>query len=61
MVVQCCSCRQVRKGKQWEEPVQSDLAGGVSHGYCPVCAAKVFAEIRDLMGAKRLSQQAAAG
>jgi len=61
MVVQCCLCRQVRKGKQWEEPVQGDLAGAVSHGYCPVCAAKAFAEIQDLIGAKRLSQQAAVG
>ena len=59
MVVQCCSCRQVRKGKQWEKPVQNDLAGRVSHGYCPVCAAKAFAEIEDLMDAKSLSQHAA--
>ena len=61
MVVQCCLCRQVRKGKQWEEPVQADLAGGVSHGYCPVCAAKAFAEIQDLVSARSLSQHAAAG
>ena len=62
MVVQCCLCRQVRKGKQWVDALPGDLADEhVSHGYCPVCAAKAFAEIQDLLNAKSCAPRAAAG
>jgi hypothetical protein len=62
MVVQCCLCRRVRNGKQWVEPTPTDLVDEhVSHGYCPVCAAKAFAEIQDLLASKSYTPRAAAG
>ena len=62
MVVQCCECKQVRKDNQWVQPVSADLADDhVSHGYCPVCAEKAFAEIPGLLGAKGYSPRAATG
>jgi hypothetical protein len=54
MVVQCCLCKRVRNGREWAEPVVSEVADGdVSHGYCPVCAAKAFEEIEDLLSTRR--------
>lgn len=47
MLVQCCVCNKVRDGGRWKAPPDVDLRGReISHGYCPSCAAKVFAEIR---------------
>jgi len=61
MIVQCCICKHVRKGKQWVEADPIDLAcEHISHGYCPVCAAKAYAEIRALIGVKRLASNMAA-
>ena len=61
MIIQCCLCRQVRSGKEWVVPEASDLTDPhVSHGYCPACAARAFAEIRQMAGATgRLIQRAA--
>jgi len=54
MIVQCCICKQVRKGKQWVQPDPVALADEhISHGYCPACAVRAFAEIRAMIGAKR--------
>ena len=48
MTVQCCVCRKIRVGKdRWvlgEIPAEDRM--NVSHGYCPACAAKAFAEVR---------------
>ena len=48
MTVQCCVCRKIRVAKgRWVAkaiPVGDEM--NVSHGYCPVCAAKAFAEVR---------------
>ncbi len=49
MVVQCCVCRKVRVAGRWvsgEELVREQ--SGISHGYCPPCAAVAFEEIRAL-------------
>ena len=46
MKVQCCVCKKVREGGQWDYPAQalpSELE--VSHGYCPECAAEAFAQL----------------
>ena len=47
MTVQCCLCKRVRKQQHWVDPEidMVDMAD-TSHGYCPKCAAKAFAEIR---------------
>ncbi|MBN2307414.1 MAG: hypothetical protein JXR94_00495 [Candidatus Hydrogenedentes bacterium] len=47
MIVQCCVCKKVRKDGHWVE-LRTPLRKGafVSHGYCPVCAAKAFEEVR---------------
>lgn len=48
MLVQCCVCNKMRDRGRWKDP--PDVERGeqeVSHGYCPSCAAKVFAEIRN--------------
>jgi hypothetical protein len=56
MIVQCCSCKKIRKGSRWitmrtlpETPMR------ISHGYCPECAAKVYAEIRSAAHARDLA------
>lgn len=46
MVVQCCACKRIREGSAWIIPVVSLEGEEISHGYCPVCAAKAFAQIR---------------
>lgn len=46
MQVQCCVCKKVRAGSQWVTPAAGSLKREpVSHGYCPACAAKAFAEL----------------
>jgi len=46
MMIQCCLCKKVLKGRRWVEADKVDVPEHrVSHGYCPVCAAEVFAEI----------------
>jgi len=47
MVVQCCACLRVRDSEGWrslEKP--RIIEKNASHGYCPRCAEKAFAEIR---------------
>jgi hypothetical protein len=62
MVVQCCLCKQVRKGKYWADALPGEVVEEeVSHGYCPACAAKAFAEIAELLDAKRIAPRAAVG
>ncbi len=47
MLVQCCECGLVRRGKTWKPANKAELERkDISHGYCPRCAAKAFAEIR---------------
>lgn len=47
MVVQCCLCKRIRDQHRWvEEPARGLASENVSHGYCPTCAAKAFAEVR---------------
>jgi hypothetical protein len=61
MIVQCCLCKKVRKGKQWVTADPIELADvRISHGYCPACAAQAFAEIRALIGMKCLTSNVAA-
>ncbi len=37
MTIQCCDCKRVRVDGTWTTPAR-DIAGPVSHSYCPVCA-----------------------
>ncbi|NIA14079.1 MAG: hypothetical protein GWP08_08355 [Nitrospiraceae bacterium] len=54
MIVQCCLCKKVRRGKRWEKPHARELDDKhVSHGYCPVCADKAFTEMRGLICATK--------
>lgn len=47
MDVQCCVCKKLRHGSRWVPVADSQLDyDGISHGYCPKCAAKAFEEIR---------------
>jgi len=46
MTVQCCSCKKIRKGSRWVMTTVPESQMRISHGYCPTCAAKVYAEIR---------------
>jgi hypothetical protein len=50
MIVECCVCHRIRKEQTWLRRVKTapEAAAGesVSHGYCPACARKAFAEIR---------------
>ncbi len=56
MIVQCCSCGKVRQSGHWVSISKGKLAEKhVSHGYCPVCAEKAYAEIREFV---RLSKTA---
>ena len=46
MITQCCVCRKIRKGTQWDASKPEELLGhDISHGYCPVCALNALAEI----------------
>lgn len=48
MLVQCCVCKKVREAGRWKESSDIDIGDrDFSHGYCPPCAAQVFAEIRN--------------
>ncbi len=56
MTVQCCVCKRVREGKAWYVMnVPEQALAPISHGYCPVCASRAFAELR--AEAKRLRSQ----
>lgn len=48
MIVQCCVCKKVRDQGEWIAPDKTAApnVNELSHGYCPVCAAKAFDEIR---------------
>lgn len=47
MTIQCCVCKKVRREERWTRATQKELRDeAVSHGYCPSCAKKAFAEIR---------------
>lgn len=37
MTIQCCDCKRIRVDGAWTTP-STDIAGPVSHSYCPVCA-----------------------
>ncbi len=48
MDVRCCVWKKVRNGERWVPVGRRKLSShGVSHGYCPKCAAAAFAEIRN--------------
>ena len=51
MVIQCCVCRRVRDGGQWTSQSLRVFQEEVSHGYCPECAEKAFADIRKMRSA----------
>ena len=58
MVIQCCQCKKLRKGKRWVKAAGANMAGRrVSHGYCPTCAAKAFAQIEDLLSSGELTSK----
>gem|GEM_PF-3139496 len=60
MLVQCCVCKKIRKGKRWVD-ITSPLSAccHISHGYCPVCAEAAFAELHaSLSGVKSASPAA---
>ncbi len=44
MDIACCICKKVKRDGRWQE-VETFEARPESHGYCPECAAKLFAEI----------------
>jgi hypothetical protein len=47
MTIQCCKCKRIREGGGWMEVAEgASTPEQVSHGYCPVCAAAAFKEIR---------------
>ena len=49
MIIQCCMCDRVRKNDKWtalRAPMKDKYS--VSHGYCPECAEKAFAKIREM-------------
>jgi hypothetical protein len=49
MVTQCCVCKKYRTGSIWGRLADAvALRQGISHGYCPSCAEKAFAEIRQI-------------
>ncbi|MAF13298.1 MAG: hypothetical protein CMI53_00185 [Parcubacteria group bacterium] len=54
MIVQCCVCKKIRRGPEgsatWSLAAKEDLGPGVSHGYCPKCADKALAQIRNAQG-----------
>lgn len=55
MDVQCCVSKKLRQGNRWIAVAPSDLNySSISHGYCPKCAAKAFAEIRRTAGFRKL-------
>ncbi|MCP4642653.1 MAG: hypothetical protein GY851_19565 [bacterium] len=59
MIVQCCVCKKVRqRDESWRalEQALPDKAA-VSHGYCPVCAAKAFDEIADYVSAANAKER----
>lgn len=55
MTVQCCSCKKIRKGSRWVMTMAPESQMCISHGYCPTCAARVFAEIRMASRTHRLA------
>lgn len=46
MVIQCCACKRVKDGGDWHEiaTLPFDTAPK-SHGFCPECEAKAYAEM----------------
>ena len=58
MLVQCCICGRIRKGKEWLQMEALDVTGeDTSHGYCPVCAARAFDEIRAFNRSKLIARK----
>jgi hypothetical protein len=55
MTVQCCCCKKIRKDDRWVMTTVPESQMRISHGYCPTCAAKVFAEIRSASHNHRLA------
>jgi hypothetical protein len=61
MVVQCCQCKKIRVTAShnsrtgWIDGRNIEiLPAEISHGYCPACASKAFAEIRAYARGPRL-------
>lgn len=46
MVTICCVCHKTKTEKGWEFRPQPETES-LSHGYCPVCAEKTLAELRE--------------
>ena len=58
MKVQCCVCGRIREGTKWRFETTFDaVCEDTSHGYCPVCAAKAFEDIRAFQRLKKLTHQ----
>lgn len=46
IIVQCCVCKKIKRDGIFVTPMADELIGKqISHGYCPVCVAAVYAEI----------------
>lgn len=57
MKIQCCACLRIRENGGWNALEQPKvLEQDVSHGYCPACAEKAFAELRAQQRAERSRQ-----
>ena len=48
MTIQCCVCRKVKGADGEYKDSSKPLGDKVSHGYCPKCAEKAFAEIENI-------------
>lgn len=46
MVIQCCACKRVKDGGDWREATPPVLdTAPKSHGFCPECESKAYAEM----------------
>lgn len=49
MVLQCCVCKRVHVDAEWVRVANPEvIARTASHGYCPTCAARAYAEFQAL-------------
>lgn len=55
IIVVCCVCRKVKQadGTYMTQLLAPDADAGLSHGYCPECAADVFKEIEEIAERRR--------
>lgn len=58
MITQCCVCHKIRQGdetsKIWVDPPANLDSEELSHGYCPPCAQKAFAELEQWQKANQV-------